>query len=281
VAGPQSVGGGLISEVGAVINNSINFNTSNPDGISAQDTTNTVRQGGLAAQVTLINNTQAQAFIRALAVRENTSELIAPRITVFNTQRASMFVARQQSYVADYEISGDSYDPVIRQFLVGVVLDVKPIVSSDRRYVTLELRPTVTELVNFVTRQIDSFTVLQGAQVNVLIRLSFPIQFPELAIRRVRTTCAVPDGGIMLCAGLYRNVKFHAENGIPFLSDLPVLGRLFRWNTVDNSKSNLAILISPKIILFEEEEAKLVSRGPEAPLYYGSRNEQKKKQKCD
>ena len=67
-----------------------------------------------------MNNTQVQAFIRALAVRENTSTLIAPRLTVYNTQRASMFIARQQSYVADYEISGDSYDPTVRQFLVGV-----------------------------------------------------------------------------------------------------------------------------------------------------------------
>ena len=149
------------SAVGSIVNHVINFFPNDPDTISAQDTTNTVRQGGLSAQLTILNNTQMQAFIRALAVRENSSTLIAPRLTVFNTQRASMFVARQQSYVADYEISGDSYDPVVKQFLVGVVLDVKPIVSSDRHYVTLELRPTVTSLANFVTRQIDTFSVWQ------------------------------------------------------------------------------------------------------------------------
>ncbi len=258
VNGPDAINGGTFSEVGSIVNHAINFFTNDPDTISAQDTTNTVRQGGLSAQVTILNNAQVQAFIRALAVRENSSTLIAPRLTVFNTQRANMFVARQQSYVADYEISGDSYDPVVRQFLVGVVLDVKPIVSSDRRYVTLELRPTVTTLVNFVTRQIDTFTVNSGAQVNVIIMLSFPIQFPELSITRVRTTATVPDGGIMLIGGLYTNTKFNAENGVPFLSDLPVVGRLFRWNVVDNEKSNLAILVSPRIILFNEEEEKLL-----------------------
>ena len=104
---------------------------------------------------------------------------------------------------------------------------------------------------------IQSFTVLQGAAVTITIPLTFPIQFPELSIRRVRTTATVPDGGIILLGGLQRNVKFHAETGVPFLSDLPVIGRLFRWNTVDNSKSNLAILVSPRIILFNEEEGKL------------------------
>jgi len=248
---------GNFTQVGSIINHTIGFFNNDPDTVSGNDVANTVRQGGFSGQLTILNNTQVQAFVRALAVRENQSTLIAPRLTVFNTQRAHMFVARQQSYVADYEISGDSYDPVVRQFLVGVVLDVKPIVSSDRRYVTLELRPTVTELVNFQTRQIDSFAVNSGANVNIIVNLAFPIQFPELSIRRVRTTATVPDGGILLIGGLYRNIRFNAENGVPFLSDLPVIGRLFRWNTVDNAKSNLAILVSPRIILFNEEEDKL------------------------
>ncbi|HEY3321752.1 MAG TPA: hypothetical protein VGP72_14875 [Planctomycetota bacterium] len=254
---PSRVSGGSLSEVGSIVNHTINFFTNDPDTISGNDRDNSVRQGGFSGQFTVLNNTQLQAFIRALAVRENQTTLIAPRLTVFNTQRANMFVARQQSYVADYEISGDSYDPTIRQFLVGVVLDVKPIVSSDRRYVTMELRPTVTELVNFTTRQIDAFSVNSGANINILVQLAFPIQFPELSIRRVRTTCTCPDGGIIMLGGLYRNVRFHAENGVPFMSDLPVIGRLFRWNTVDNAKSNLAILVSPRIILFNEEEEKL------------------------
>jgi len=198
VNGPDRRLSGSLSEVGSIINHTINFFNNDPDTISGVDTSNTVRQGGFSGQVTVLNNMQVQAFIRALAVRENQSTLIAPRLTVFNTQRAHMFVARQQSYVADYEISGDSYDPTIRQFLVGVVLDVKPIVSSDRRYVTMELRPTVTELVNFQTRQIDTFAVNSGANVNILVNLAFPIQFPELSIRRVRTTATCPDGGILL-----------------------------------------------------------------------------------
>ncbi|MCZ7647580.1 MAG: HEAT repeat domain-containing protein [Planctomycetota bacterium] len=54
--------------------------------------------------------------------------------------RAYMFVARQQAYVADYEISGDSYDPVVRTFLVGAVLDVKPLQAWADLYVIKFLR---------------------------------------------------------------------------------------------------------------------------------------------
>jgi len=259
VDGPNPLLGGVVSTVGAIVNHAVNFFPTNLDNalstISALDTTGQVRQGGLSAQFSFLGKAQLQAFIRALGVRENTTTLFAPRLTVFNTQRAHMFVARQRTYVSDYDISGDAYDPVIRQFMTGAVLDVRPTVSSDRRYVTMEMRPTVTEG-KLSERSIQSYTVLSGATATILIPLTLPIEFPELTIRRVRSTGTVPDGGILLIGGLQRNVKFHSETGVPVLSDLPVVGRLFRWNSVDNVRSSLAILISPKIILFNEEEGR-------------------------
>ena len=220
--------------------------------------TNTeIRNGGLAATITALNNPQYQAMIKALAARENVTVLLTPRLTVYNTQRAHMFVANQESYIADYDISGDAYDPVIRNVLSGVVLDVRPTVSSDRRYVTLEMRPTVTEV------QIGNpefLTVLNMYQIGgwlVTYWIRLPIYFPRVDIRRVRTTVTVPDGGILYLGGLYKNIKFRSETGVPFLSDLPVIGRVFRWNVTEKGRSNLAILVSPRIILFNEEEAKL------------------------
>jgi hypothetical protein len=59
-------------------------------------------------------------------------------------------------------------------------------------YATLETRITNTEVVNVKTRQIDSYTVNSGAQVNLILRLSFPVQFPELKITRIRTTVKAP-----------------------------------------------------------------------------------------
>jgi type II secretory pathway component GspD/PulD (secretin) len=168
-----------------------------------------------------------------------------------------MFIARQQSYVSDYEISGDTYDPVVRQFLAGVVLDVKPIVSSDRRYVTLEMRPTVTEVEIGDPTWITALSFYQTGGFVVGYWVSLPIYFPRVDIRRVRTTVTVPDGGILYLGGLYKNIKFRSETGVPFLSDLPVIGRVFRWNVTEKGRSNLAILVSPRIILFNEEEAKL------------------------
>jgi general secretion pathway protein D len=130
--------------------------------------------------------------------------------------------------------------------------------SSDRRYVTMELRGSLTELdgpIEIIYLRVLSFFDTGIWRVGYTVWL--PIQFPNLLIRRVRTTVSVPDGGIIFIGGLYRNVKYMSENGVPFLSDLPVVGRLFRWNVEEKARSNLAILVSPKIILFSEEEGKL------------------------
>jgi type II secretory pathway component GspD/PulD (secretin) len=215
--------------------------------------------GGLNMQLSVLSDPQYQAFLHATAGRESVSVLLTPRLTVYNTQRAHMFVANQYNYVSDYEVSGDAFDPLVRQFLAGVVLDVRPTVSSDRRYVTMEIRPAQVTFdsmrIRYMRQVVPVGTDGNGnAQVAAL---TLPIEFPNLSIRRVRTTVTVPDGGILLLAGLYRNVKFTNENGVPFLSDLPVVGRLFRWNVDEKARSNLAILVSPKIILFQELEAGL------------------------
>lgn len=68
-------------------------------------------------------------------------------------------------------------------------------------YVVMEMRPTVTELKAFNTRQIDSFTINQGANVSLAIPLSFPIQFPELGIQRVRTSVCAPASALRAVSG--------------------------------------------------------------------------------
>jgi len=212
---------------------------------------------GLNAQIRHIGDIELMAFIHALKIREGGSVLSAPRLTVMNTQRAHMFVAEQRSYIADYEISGEAWDPVIRQFLRGVVFDVKPIVSADRRYITLELRPTTAELRRVDEITIRHWSVLSGGTITVITVIDFPIMFPELELRKIRTTVTIPDGGIIMLGGMMSDIKFQSENGVPFLSNLPIIGRLFRWNIIDNERRNLTILVTGRIISFEEEEKKL------------------------
>ncbi len=211
---------------------------------------------GLNLGFRFLGEIELQAFVHALKVREAYSQLCAPRLTVFNTQRAHMFVAMQSSFIADYEVSSDMWDPIIRQFLQGVVFDVKPIVSADRRYITLELRPATAELIELQERILSAWMIIGGGVVAAAERFDFPIQFPVIRLRKLRTTVTIPDGGILLLGGMMKNIRWRAETGVPFLSNLPVLGRLFRWDVTDNERTNLSVLVTARLIIFEEEEKK-------------------------
>jgi len=248
-------GSGQMHVIGAIANYRPNISPEQTMIGSSSGTTDLLEQG-LNAQIRHIGNIEVMAFLHALKVREGGTELSAPRLTVMNTQRAHMFIAEQRSYIADYEISGDAYDPVIRQFLRGTVFDVKPIVSADRRYITLELRPTTARLVRMNEIVISTWVALAGGAVTVFALLDFPIQFPEIELRKVRTTVTIPDGGIIMLGGMMTDIKFQSETGVPFLSNIPVIGKLFRWNTIDNERKNLSILVTGRILLFDEEENK-------------------------
>ena len=69
-------------------------------------------------------------------------------------------------------------------------------------YATLEVRTQVSELAGFATRQIDSYTVNNGANATVVTPLSFPIQFPELKITSVKTTVTAPCAALSALSGM-------------------------------------------------------------------------------
>lgn len=208
---------------------------------------NPALQGGLF-QFRFFNSSQTSAVLHALRKDQTADQLIAPRLTQFNNQRAHVLIATQRSYIADYDVSGAVYDPVVRSFLVGVVLDLRPTVSYDRKYITVDIR-TGTATENVPVR----FAVIS----NPLIPITLPIELPDLELRSISTTVTVPDNGTLLFSGFVQDFKISTKSGIPFFSDLPVIGRIFGTNLKQRERRNLLILLNSRVILFDEEEAKL------------------------
>ena len=203
-----------------------------------------------------LGNFQLQGVLDAVKSEQKGTVLFAPRLTMFNNQRAHMFVGRQTSYISGWSSSGDRFTPDVNTAILdGVSLDVRPIVSHDRRYITMELRPTLV-------RPADqrSFTAAGGRDDDDDDDdngggLNFSL--PELEVRTIRTVVTVPDGGTVLLSGLMTETQRNEHQGIPFLMNLPVVGRLFGSNYKDVERRNLLILVTAKLILFSEEEQRL------------------------
>jgi type II secretory pathway component GspD/PulD (secretin) len=82
------------------------------------------------------------------------------------------------------------------------------------------------------------------------------IQIPEIEITEVKTTVSVPDGGTLLLGGQTIAGEISKEQGVPVLSDIPFLKRLFTNRSSAKDEEVLLILVRPTILIEKEIEQK-------------------------
>ncbi len=250
-----------------------------PDNAATNGTS--LRSTGLQLNFGFLGFTQVSAILTAAQRNKRGRVLSSPSVTTLNGVRSNIFVGEQTAYIADYDIAGDVYDPVIKTLAIGASLDVKPFVSADRKYVTMDFRPALTTYRNFV----DYISAVRAVRVNglgntggnvgnpnggtgqgdnqgvgnVLIPLAgtYPIELPNVQIYEAATTLTVPDRSSIMIGGFNKTVDQSTDAGVPFLGDLPYIGRLFgrrgRWS----EREKLYLLTTITIISYDEEEAKL------------------------
>ncbi|HRF88802.1 MAG TPA: type II secretion system secretin GspD, partial [Pseudomonadales bacterium] len=66
--------------------------------------------------------------------------------------------------------------------------------------------------------------------------------------RQIKTKALVKDNNVLVLGGLIRDEVLASENGVPFLSEIPYLGRLFKGTSKQVVKKNLMVFIHPKIL---------------------------------
>ncbi|MEM1070469.1 MAG: hypothetical protein AAGI63_16325, partial [Planctomycetota bacterium] len=80
------------------------------------------------------------------------------------------------------------------------------------------------------------------------------VQLPTFAFTSVSTTVSVPDGGTILLGGIKRLSEGRVERGVPILNKIPYVSRLFRNVSAGRDAQSLMLMVTPRIIIQEEEE---------------------------
>lgn len=236
-------------------------------------------------RISFLEDLDVDLMIRAMQSEQRSTTLTAPRVTFFNGQTASIQTGTQQAFVTSLTPvvgeGGTGFTPNVNVTDQGVVLTVRPVVSADRRYVTLTMQPTIATLLQPITPQVGEggnpadaigtvcVTNVAGPQIGFVPVLgrafvsdSNPaagtladttIALPELKTTQVRTTVAVPDKGTLLLGGQRLATDAEAKDKVPILGDIPILGRLFGSSEATENKRQLIIFITPHIIIQEEE----------------------------
>jgi len=214
--------------------------------------------GGGTFQITYLDDIGLSLLLRAVEKNARFRELTAPSLTVYNTQRAHITVVNQISYVQDFdvEVAQTSFiaDPVIGVIQDGLTLSVRPTVSNDRQYITLELRP---KLVNLTT-PIATFQTLLGAAIAVVSAQNpVTIQLPQLDIRIVESTVRIPDRGTVLLGGLKDISITDKKATSPILGNLPIINFLFKRQGKAEEVEHLMIVVTGTITDLQEQSANL------------------------
>lgn len=206
--------------------------------------------GGLTAGWTLIDDTQLNVILRAVQKQQDAEIVNSQILSVLNRERGHVAVINQTAYVRDFDVevaqAAFIADPKVDVIQDGFVLDVQPVVHHDRKYVTLNLNPTVAEL----SRPIPTFTTsLAGSTLPVTLQL------PNLVVTNFSTTVKVPDGGTVLLGGLRQVLTKERRAEVPILANLPLISFLFKQEgSVDENRS-LMVMVRAQITDLEDAKA--------------------------
>jgi general secretion pathway protein D len=241
----------------------------------------------------ILSDIEAYFLIQAAQGNTRSNVMQAPKVTLFNGQNAFINDSVSRPFVTSViPVVGDfaaAQQPVITVLNEGTSVNVQAVVSNDRRFVRLTLIPRFSQIGKVQefqfegsrstsTKSADEKSGLDGgvgqqgqnplgASLGINAKTSneqtvrssgTTIQQPEYITTSVTTTVSVPDGGTVLLGGIKRLREGRNEFGVPILSKIPYINRLFKNVGMGRTTDSLMLMVTPRIIIQEEEEDKLL-----------------------
>ena len=230
---------------------------------------------GPAASITggygsILDDLQVSFLIRATQAHRDAKSLDAPIATVLSGESASFSVNRQMiialppvqtqgnqlSTTGGTTTQSGGTDPQYLQINPSTALSITPIITHDKKNVLLGIITTQNQFLGMRTTTIEA-PILNGTGAGQVV--TYDIQLPDQESSTLMTRVSVPDGGTLLLGGQRITAEIDKESGIPILSKIPILGRLFRNSSKVKDQKILLIMVKPTIILQEEREAEAIA----------------------
>jgi general secretion pathway protein D len=214
----------------------------NSEGTSVIRTLGGLGLGGAGLTGSIINNPQTlQVYMNFFAQKNLINILSSPKLVVVDNQSASLNVGTEvpvlNSSTSTVNPGGDqTLAQSVEYRNTGILLNVTPTIHSDNSLM-LKITQTVSE-----------------AQSNSVSDISSPM----ILTRSINTNVVLKSGQTLMLGGLIRKNRSHTVSHVPVLSDIPIVGELFKNNQTSSDKTELIVTIKP-IILNTADEATLIT----------------------
>jgi pilus assembly protein CpaC len=171
------------------------------------------------------NKYDVGVLVKALQQNGNLQSLAEPNLIAYNGQEANFLAGGELPVPV---VSGNSGQVSVEYKEFGVRLSFTPTIAGD--VIRLKVRPEVSALdfANGIT--------LAGFRI------------PALTTRRAETDVELRDGQSFAIAGLLNNVSQETRQSVPFLSRLPLIGRLFTSRSTTQERTELMVLVTPHLV---------------------------------
>lgn len=202
------------------------------------------QQGGIElVSATTIVEEREPVFIRALSDQQmsqfmqiaqsdpNSNIMFAPKITVFDQQKAVIQDTTQRPFVVGLTKVGTEYEPQIKSVDDGIKVALKAAVKNTD--VRLDLAIKLSDIQDVSTRDAGP----EGTM----------IQIPSVKATKVELSALLAKGETLAIYGLTFNRKSQQTRGVPYIENVPYVGRLFSKTEVAAVDQNLLILVTPRI----------------------------------
>jgi general secretion pathway protein D len=177
-----------------------------------------------ADPATVVRSGALQAAIYAQVLKGEGRIVSRPRIAAQSGSTAKIITGDALPILTSIALSGvNAVSQQVQYVNVGVTLQIAPRVSPDG-FVTSQIYGVVSSVTGFS----------QG--------------YPTISQREAETSASVRDGETFVIGGLTQENALTTRSRVPVLGDVPLLGNLFRINRSTRSKTELYIIITPRIV---------------------------------
>lgn len=176
-----------------------------------------------------INANQFTALLSMLNTSSFAKVLSNPVITTLNNRQAQISVGQAISYVSSSQTNAETGNvtTTVSQANADISLDVTPSVTGNDE-VFLDIKPQITSVLGYTT--------LSGNAT------------PNLSTRSASTQVICKNNHTIIIGGMIKTDINESVNKVPFFGSLPGIGKLFQSKTKNETRSELIIFITPRII---------------------------------
>jgi type II secretion system protein D len=169
-------------------------------------------------------------FLQALQNTDKLQIISRPQILASDNQLASISVGQSVPFITDSETTdvGSQLNTITYKD-VGIILNVTPRINPDG-FVLLQVAPEVSSI------STSTVTISSG------------ITAPIIDSIKAQTTVTVQDGHTIVMGGLITTKDEKTEKKVPVLGDIPLLGCLFKYTTVEKQRTELLIIMTPTVL---------------------------------